>query len=395
MRPILLLAATWIAAGIAAADLGAQSLATTDTFSLARRTYLANQIAAALPLFAAAVRQAPTDPVRRAWYADAARRSDDRRTGLREAREALRLEPCQAMAHEVLAAIFNPQFSHVEGVDGVNADSTWTHLQDAARCDPHDGHPWLSLWTESMRRGDTTTTRLALRRLVDTRFFAAPWMTHGRWVLSSLPERAIAIAGGDIDTYPAVALQATDGLRADVAFVNHNLLNLPWYVERLRAEHGVPLPPARDTAGLASDRIVAFWRREAASGRLGRPLAILHSAGVEYATSGAGQLVLAGPYWLVAPPGPAIDPALVEASYVIADGLSWEGPIISPTDRSPVRQAYAMHPARMVGYLAGFEAEQLGARFPADRVAWIERFFAKHRLPESESKPVLDWLKGR
>jgi hypothetical protein len=269
-----------------------------DTLDLAVATFYENRIAHSIPLFSAAVRQSPGDPRRRAWLAEAYRRTEQLDSAVLEARRALLLEPCHAFAHEVLASVYNPQYTHWEGT---NFDSTWVHLERAIGCSPGDPHAWLTWWVESFQRGDTLNENRALRELVHLQFLTRPWLAHARWVLETAPEHSILLVAGDVDTYPPVAVQSTEAIRTDVVIVNTSLLNLPAYVRRLETHDELPLPPSAelDTTTYLSDRILRYWRQLAAQGRFERPLLLANSAGATGVPDGPGVLKLAGPFWLL------------------------------------------------------------------------------------------------
>lgn len=52
-------------------------------------------------------------------------------------------------------------------------------------------------------------------------------------MLTGLPENAILITNGDVDTYPLWYLQHAEGFREDVTVCNIYLLNTPWFVRQL------------------------------------------------------------------------------------------------------------------------------------------------------------------
>src|SRR5918999_857178 len=83
---------------------------TRDTLELAKRSYFDNDMAAALPLFRAAARRSPGSAELHVWVAEAARRSEAMDEARREARRALELDGCNALAHDVLGNAFNPQY---------------------------------------------------------------------------------------------------------------------------------------------------------------------------------------------------------------------------------------------------------------------------------------------
>lgn len=367
-----------------------------DPFESAKRTFLANDVGAAYAMFAAAVRARPGDAERRAWYADAARRLGEATTALSEAREALRLDPCHGFAHEVLASLHSPQFQHLTETSD---DSTMFHLREAVRCAPDEGSAWMSLWVQSFRLASATEERRALEGLKRSGMLTPAWLAHGSWMLRSAPPRAILLSVGDIDTYPAAIAQGVDSLRPDVALVNTSMLNLGYVVEHLRRRHGLPLPPdlPKDSLEHAGERIVRYWRQEAAAGRLDRPLVILHTAGAEYAANGPGLPKLAGPFWIISPPSrraeDRMDERAIARSLALADPAAFGGAFVSPKDRSPIRVSAALPPAIMVGELLRMEAEVRRALRP-ERLRWLEDFFRRAEVPAERADGYLQWLRS-
>jgi hypothetical protein len=365
-----------------------------DTLAAAVRIFLANDVEASLPLFTAAAQQRPGDPERHAWLAEAARRTERWSLAASEAYRALALNPCHAFAHEVLARLFTPQYS---GWERLNADSAWSHALAAVRCDRRAGGAWMMVWIGALSRRDTALERRALGALVQEGFITAPYQTHGRWVLETAPPRAILIANGDLDTYPAVAAQLVAGVRPDVVVVNLALLNLRWYAELLRERHGLPIPApaAADTAAAPGAAVLGHWTALAARGRLGRPLAILLTA----PEPDVGHL--AGPFWVVdsvAAKGFA-DRERIADALRRADALDWTGPAVSELDRSPVRHAFTRHPALWVVQLAAMDCgdrirngDVAGAR---QRLQWAERFLARARIPAKQADELLQPLRSR
>jgi tetratricopeptide (TPR) repeat protein len=367
-----------------------------DAFESAKRTFLANDVSAAYAMFAAAVRARPDDAGRRAWYADAARRLGEATTALSEAREALRLDPCHGQAHEVLANLHNPQFQHLEVTSD---DSTMAHLREAVRCAPDEGAAWMSLWVQSFRLASADEERRALEGLKRSGMLTPAWLAHGSWMLRAAPPRAIVLSVGDVDTYPAAIAQGVDRLRPDVALVNTSMLNLGYVVTHLQRRHGLPLPPdlPRDSLEYAGERIVRYWRQEAAAGRLDRPLVILHTAGADYAAQGPGVPKLAGPYWIISPPGDGaaarMDEPAIARALELADPAAFSGPFVSPKDRSPIRVSAAFPPAIMVGELLRMEAEARGTLRP-DRLRWLEDFFRRAEVPADRAEGYLSRLRS-
>jgi tetratricopeptide (TPR) repeat protein len=332
-------------------NLVAQAAATrVDVFARAKREFLANRVAASLPLFEAAVRARPRDAERHAWYADAARRLNDWTLARRAASKALKIDPCQSVAHEVLAYSYDPRY---EPGEPTSSDSNRVHLQAAVRCDPKNGSAWMSVWINALQQRDTLEQTRSMAALRATDLWTGPWLTHARWVLTTLPDRAIALANGDADTYPPSLLQRTEQLRRDVVIVNVSLLELPWYAQMFKEQFGIPLPGGK---AASSDEIVAFWLQEAVANRLGRPLIMLQTLDSDLVSRNAANTTLAGPFWRIGPNGPHTDTTAIVSAFELARTYSWRGAAASPIDRSPVRQA-TMHPVAMVGAMLAAAAE--------------------------------------
>ncbi len=390
-RPALPLLLSFVGSSLLSAPALAAQLPP-DSFGMAKEAFLANDLVSASSLFEAAVRARPADAERRAWHAEAARRLQAPATALREAREALRLDPCNSLAHEVIAGLYNPQFAHMAAQSD---DSTTAHLHEAVRCDATNGSAWMSLWVQSFRDDDARAAHRALDGLRRSGIIAPSWLAHGRWVLATLPARAIVLAAGDIDTYPLAIALAEDRHRSDLALVNTSMLNIGYVVRQLHRRHGLPLPPGSpaDGAEFQGERIVAYWRAEAAAGRLDRPLVILHSMGLEYAERGAGVLRLAGPYWIVGADGPSIDAGAVETAFRLADRADLSGPVLGVNDRSPARVSSAFSPAMMLGYLVAYEAAARGG-VPTARVGWLDAALRRAGLPAAEAEPMMQWIRS-
>jgi hypothetical protein len=378
---------------------GAARAQQSSTDSLARgiEIFLQGQVEESVPFFAGAIRQAPRDARGYAWLAETLRRLDTLSYAVKFARRALAIDSCSSFAHTVIAYAYNPQFGSELDVTG---DSTWTHLRAAVRCDSTDGNAWMGVWIEALHRGDTALENGALRALVRDRFLTPVWMTHARWILSSLPARSLVLANGDMDTYPPVAAQVVDGLRPDVDIVNAPMLDLPWYVDVLR-RRGVPLPqPAqRDSSTRDSDQIIAFWRRSARDGTLGRPFAMLATMGDSVVASGLGVPRLAGGYWLITGGSDSTpDRARLDSAYARADQMEWSGAPWSPRDRSPTRRG-GFSPALLVAYVATLDAWSAADRGDAAgarrHLTWAEMLLKRANVPIESADGFLAPLRKR
>lgn len=263
------------------------------------------------------------------------------------ARRALARSPCSSFAHTVLGMAYHPVYSELVQA---SVDSAWSHLVAAVRCDSTDGNAWMGLQEEAMYRGDTALERHARRRLMAIGFFSPGALEHGRWLLESLPPRALLLTDGNLETHTTLALQLVEGLRTDVAVVNLWLLHLPWYARLVRERYGVPL--YLDDASLdvawqtgrfsIADSIVCLWRLAEERGTPGRPIAFAPMVDLDpWVKKGPGRYRLAGAYWAMAPVGDTLvaDTARVRVALSAARARGLGGPASGVGDRSPTRLA--------------------------------------------------------
>jgi hypothetical protein len=196
----------------------------------------------------------------------------------------------------------------------------------------------------------------ALHALIETGFLTPPILAYNRWMLSHLPENAIILTNGDMDTYPAVALQEVQNYRPDVAIVNYSLLNTNWYARFVRDVYKIQLPvsgtgldslrPYMSEDGkliTAAHQIMKGWLRMRKSGKLERPVAIAVTVGdLSFAANTEDHLRLAGPYrlWLPEPIENAVDTTMMRMALAGISPDDYLGPFVSPQDRSSVRMAY-------------------------------------------------------
>lgn len=296
----------------------------------AQALYLQNELAEALPIFQAAAKREPNNADVHAWLAETARRLLEFDLSADEARTALRVASCHAFAHNVLGDLFRPQWS---AWGKANADSAWAHLRRATQCDSTDGNPWPGIWGEAMRRGDTSMEVTAVRRMVETDFLAPSVLAYGRWLLRGLPENAVLLTAGDVDTWGVLAVQTVRRFRTDVAIVNTSLLNLDWYARLMSDRHRLPLAGPAYAAGGVSDTIISLLRAARLGGVLARPLAATLPQ-----PSGPGQFAFAGSYWLLTDHDSVADTTIIRGAFDGVRGAEFALPVVSPKDRSPVRR---------------------------------------------------------
>jgi tetratricopeptide (TPR) repeat protein len=314
------------------------------------RLYLDNHLEKALPLLERSAARHPEDPDAYAWLAECLRRLQRFDEAESAARRALVLSPDHACAHVTLCDLYNPQYSQWAFTD---ADSSGWHIRRAVACGPEEADVWPSAWVNAGASGDASLERRALQGMVRTGFLTPALLAYTRWALRSLPDGAVYVCNGDMDTYPAVALQVTEGLRPDVTVVNLPLLNLDWYRRKLAAQGA--FPPSADSAALerlegyeARDgewvgvdrQMCTRWLDAIADGSFQRPLAVAVSVPDENAVEMSDRRSLAGPFWLIhsAAVETAVDTARVRESLANLDVDVVRGPFWSPADRSPIRR---------------------------------------------------------
>jgi len=310
-----------------------------------------NQLGDALPLFELAAEHDDQNADAFAWLGETLRRLGRKDEAVAAARRALSLEPCHSFAHVVLADAFKPQYDKWPGAD---AESAWNHAKKAVECDPSDGNAWLGVWSGSIERGDRNLEECALEAIVDTGFLTPTILAYNRWVLVNLPENSILLTNGDMDTYPAVALQEVDDLRNDVAVVNLPMLNIGWYARFISQRYGIPLfcsdaelqelAPIKQKDGsilMTSTQIVRGWLKMQQDGSLERPIAVAVTVSDRGFEPGIKErLLYCGPFYLCRPgsTGDTVDNDRLRESILGIDPGKFTGPSVSEMDRSPVRR---------------------------------------------------------
>jgi hypothetical protein len=367
-----------------------------STAERARDAFFRNQADSAFALFTNATRETPTDARLYAWLGEAALRARKPSDAARAVEESLRLDPCNAHAYFVRASLFMPRFA---APGQANDDSTWTYLNRSIACDPSDGNTWADMWKYAIIRRDTTMEARALRALIATGFLSKPQLTYAEWLLKSVPPRAVLLTSGDLDTYAPLAVQATRSVRRDVAVVNVVMLGAAWYSKPILERHQLRYDSGAvaDSAPRSPERIIAWLRRQSASGALGRPVVFALTTPVDTDFPG-DVLQLAGPYWVVMPPRSArTHPAKISASLRAAETFDWRGPATSATDRSPLRRVYALHPALVAAGIPLLEIAVAPSRadlITREREKWMTRFLTRAGVDPVSRDDMLQRLRA-
>lgn len=160
---------------------------------------------------------------------------------LAELRKALALNPNSAAAHARYGEALLPWKSAGNEPDSVLLSRANLHLDRARQLAPNWAEPCLGLYLVYEARHDTDGAGRQLRELLARDFFPKPVLDFAYDLLVSVDSGGYLVTNGDVDTYPALALQAGTGLRTDVTVVSIPLLNTPWYAKHLKKDHGLPL----------------------------------------------------------------------------------------------------------------------------------------------------------
>jgi tetratricopeptide (TPR) repeat protein len=300
--------------------------------------------AEALPLFEEAVTDSPRHALARCAVAETKRRLDRNPEAARDARFWLAIDRCSACAHSVLAECYDPLTSAWEQA---NAESAWAHFTAAAACDPRSGDAWLGVWRHAIARGDSARERKSLEALSGLGWFTPALIAYGRWQLAFLPQRAVLLTRGDLDSWPSAMLQGAAAVRPDVAVVNLSLLDWPDYARAIGRRAALPLPawldtaparpaPAAATTGPTAERIVAAWADSVKRGALPRPLIVgAGAARIGETPALRGRLTFAGPYYTVASDTGAaeVDSSRLAATVAAIDPPVFAGPWTAGTER--------------------------------------------------------------
>ncbi len=241
--------------------------------------------------------------------------------------------------------------------------------------------------------------RRRMAEIVKTGFLTKAALAYGRWMLRALPEKAILITNGDMDTYPPYAVQEVEGFRRDVAIVNRGLLNKEWFARFIRDHAAVPLPfddeqlellaAYKDPQGnlvTPSDQIFRAWADQKANGSLVQPLAVAVTVEESYFSAIKDNLRYGGPFyqWHDEAARGTPDTASMRASLVGVDPNDFAGPWVSENDHSPIRRLYTKNVVRNVTATAIAYSESLieGKRLSeAERwVSWAEELERNSQL---------------
>jgi tetratricopeptide (TPR) repeat protein len=321
-----------------------------NSFEQGLKLYDENRLEEALPYFQKAAEKEGSS-MDYAYLAETYRRLNTRGKAVEAAEKSLDIDSCNSFAHTTLAYLTNPMFGDWEGAD---REKAWQHIKKGVECNPDDGNLWLAAWPEAIYRKDREMESKSLKMLIDTGFLTHSILAFNRWMLKDLPPNAILLTNGDMDTYPAVALQEKEGFRDDVVVMNYSLLNTRWYQDHIQNRYGVKFPftdeeldslkATKEENGRIStmaSQVMSGLINAKSEGKIDRPIAISITVGdFGFARGFEDHFVLMGPYrlWFDKPAEINYDTDAIESSLKSLNINDFSGPFVSAMDRSPVRR---------------------------------------------------------
>ena len=355
----------------------------------------------ALPLFEQIVEKDPKNAEARTWLAETYRRMGKIDEAIENARKALSLNPRSSFAHIVIAQASYP-----------NNDTVLAYVKSAIECDSTDPNAWLMMWGEAIRHADPALRNKTLRKLVETGFFTKASLAYGRAELRNLPPDAILITNGDMDTYPAQAVQVSEGFRTDVAVIERGHLDINWGCRFVRDHQNVPLPVSdtdldsmkdtTDTRGqklTKSDQIFRGWVEQKLRGDFQRPIALAPTVEETFYDWNKEHFHYRGMYflWQAEKVGRTRDTAAIRECLDGIDPDEFTGPWASLKDRSPVRRYYTKGIVRVLSRVAlTYSIELMRAKRFADAdqtLRWLEVFEKRTELGEVSTNEIQELRK--
>jgi hypothetical protein len=364
--------------------------------------FFENKVEQALPLFEQVARADRENVEALTWLAEAYRRTGRREDAIAIARLVLGVDGCNSFAHTVLA-----QASYQD------SNTVSVHVSKAIACDSTDPNAWLMMWGVAIRRADRKLRDTSLRKLVDTGFLTKAALAYGRAELQNLPENAVLFTNGDMDTYPAQAVQVVEGFRPDVAVIEREHLGISWGYRFIRDHQNVslPIPDAQldfmkdstDTSGntiSASDQVFRALIAQHGNGTLLRPVAVAPTVEENFYSWDKEHFKYQGMFFLWQPrhDDGIADTAAIRRCLAGIDPESFSGPWAGMNDRSPVRRRYTKEIVRILFQMALTYSEALirAGRFAGAEMTlrWLENFEATTELGPVSTEEILGLRKA-
>ena len=314
-------------------------------------TYYSNDLPKAYDMLGAVIKSDSNNVDAVNYYSETCRRLGYFDESFLNANKALKISGCSSFALSILGDLYSPQYSSWEKTD---YDSAWAYQLKAVECNKDEAQAYLSIWTLALQRGNQEMENKALENLYRLKFFTGAVLSFNRWMLKAMPVNSILITNGDMDTYPALALQLAENLREDVVIVNCSLLEKYSYADLMSKRYNIPLPYTSEEAKkikpyysddsttvryLAYD-IIEYWKQLQRENELGRPLSFAITVNKKIMPD-QKELKMLGPAFLFGSfsPGNKCDEETYDAAMTYLSGKDFNGDVVSDMDRSPVRHA--------------------------------------------------------
>ena len=227
----------------------------------------------------------------------------------------------------------------------------------AVDCDSTNCNAWCEIWSAAWGLNKLNLANKAISKLRETGFLTTSTLSFGRWLLSYLPENAIIITSGDMDTYPMLALQLTENLRRDIIVIEKEWLDIDWTLRNIKNDYKLPIyfedeklgeiyKEKKNKWGTTADTpVLNRWIENLKAGIFNHRIAFSVTVGQEYLTAIENNIKYFGPYFLLNTTNPkdSIDIKILGKSVDQIKISTFAGPWTSERDLSPIRRQYTKY----------------------------------------------------
>jgi tetratricopeptide (TPR) repeat protein len=159
---------------------------------------------------------------------------------LRDFRRAAEMMPSNVIAHLRYGEALLPWRLPGREPDSVRLAEAVRHLRRVLELAPSRVEADVALYFALLAQGEQSQAEADLKELAAHDFFPKPVLDFGYDLLVSADSNGFVFANGDLDLFPALALQA-GGFRTDVTVASIPMLGQPWYVRYLEQERNLPV----------------------------------------------------------------------------------------------------------------------------------------------------------
>ena len=325
-----------------------------NNFDDAVSFYYQNEMDKALEVFNALSGTQNSDAELYAWIAQTNFRSGKLDQAEKYGKLALQIDECNSFAHTVIGAAMLQASKYKLNS---TADSSWIHLIRAVDCDSTNCNAWCEIWSAAWGLNKLNLANKAISKLRETGFLTTSTLSFGRWLLSYLPENAIIITSGDMDTYPMLALQLTENFRRDIIVIEKEWLDIDWTLRNIKNDYKLPIyfedeklgeiyKEKKNKWGTTADTpVLNRWIENLKAGIFNHRIAFSVTVGQEYLAAIENNIKYCGPYFLLNTTNPkdSIDIKILGKSVDQIKISTFAGPWTSERDLSPIRRQYTKY----------------------------------------------------